>query len=49
MYSNVYVSLFNDIIVTNRNIVQYTMRKDERYDCRIVRLSLCKTLVIKLL
>jgi len=41
-----YVSSFNDIMVTNRNMVQY--KKDKRYDCWIVRLNLCKTLGIKL-
>src|SRR6218665_531201 len=44
---SLYVSSFNDIMVTNRNMVQY--RKDKRYDCRIVRLNLCKILGIKLL
>ena len=35
-----YVSSFNDIMVTNRNMVQYRM--DTRYDCWIVRLKSMK-------
>jgi len=38
MYVYVYVSSFNDIMMTNRNMVQY--RQDKRYDCRIDRLNL---------
>ena len=42
-----YVSSFSDIMMTNRNMVQYRIEK--RYDCLIVWLNLCKTLGIKLL
>ena len=45
MYVCMYVCSFNDIMMTNRNMIQY--RIDKHYECRVVRLNLCKTLGIK--